>query len=220
MSRFAVHNSQRAQRSNIVFWTSSCVRLNSEIYNTAGEPEPQNLVSEWEHARYIWTRALHSRIAMPKRSLERGNLINCSHQLFKQYRGTTGTLRDATKTKNWQKDVFGTTQFMPTQFRYCRSISPQKIGRWVARSKISFSLEMFNLARNLDFFLIFGPSGFAADRIAPIRSDLRSPDSNRKPKFRSIRCDVFTIFQMLRLFQIARFGSLADPDSNRAHRDI
>ena len=33
------------------------------------------------------------------------------------------------------------------------SISPQKIGpRWVARSKISFSLEIFNLARNLEFF--------------------------------------------------------------------
>ena len=42
------------------------------------------------------------------------------------------------------------------------SISPQKkIGpRWVARSKISFSLEIFNLARNLEFFLIFGFSGF------------------------------------------------------------
>ena len=33
------------------------------------------------------------------------------------------------------------------------SNSPQKIGpRWVARSKISFSLEIFNLARNLEFF--------------------------------------------------------------------
>ena len=29
----------------------------------------------------------------------------------------------------------------------------------MARSKISFSLEIFNLARTLDFFLIFGPSG-------------------------------------------------------------
>ena len=35
---------------------------------------------------------------------------------------------------------------------------------------------------------------FAADRIAPIRSDLKSHDSNRNPKFRSIHCDVFTIF--------------------------
>ena len=33
---------------------------------------------------------------------------------------------------------------------------------------------------------------FAADRIAPIRSDLKSHDSNRNPKFRSIRSDVFT----------------------------
>ena len=33
------------------------------------------------------------------------------------------------------------------------STSPQKIGpRWVARSKISFSIEIFTLARNLDFF--------------------------------------------------------------------
>ena len=52
---------------------------------------------------------------------------------------------------------------------------------------------------------------FAADRIAPIRSDSKSHDSNRNPKFRSIRCDVFTIFfQMFRFFfQIARFDSLA-----------
>ena len=35
---------------------------------------------------------------------------------------------------------------------------------------------------------------FAADRIAPIRSDLESHDSNRNPKFHWIRCDVFTIF--------------------------
>ena len=33
------------------------------------------------------------------------------------------------------------------------SISPQKIGPWwVARSKISFSIEIFNLDRNLEFF--------------------------------------------------------------------
>ena len=33
------------------------------------------------------------------------------------------------------------------------SISPQNIGpRWVARSKISFSIEIFNLDRNLEFF--------------------------------------------------------------------
>ena len=36
---------------------------------------------------------------------------------------------------------------------------------------------------------------FAADRIAPTRSDLlKSRDSNRNPKFSSIRCEVFTIF--------------------------
>ena len=35
---------------------------------------------------------------------------------------------------------------------------------------------------------------FVADRIAPIRSDLKSHDPNRNPKFSSIRCDVFTIF--------------------------
>ena len=40
------------------------------------------------------------------------------------------------------------------------SISPQKIGpRWVARSKISFSLEMFNPDRNLECFWSLGPLG-------------------------------------------------------------
>ena len=48
---------------------------------------------------------------------------------------------------------------------------------------------------------------FAADRIAPIRSDLKSQDSNRNPKFRSIRCDVFDICQMFWVLQIARFDS-------------
>ena len=43
------------------------------------------------------------------------------------------------------------------------SISPQKIGpRWVARSKISFSIEIFNLDRNPRIFLILGPSGLSA----------------------------------------------------------
>ena len=37
---------------------------------------------------------------------------------------------------------------------------------------------------------------FAAGRIAPIRSDLKSHDSNRNPKFSLIRCDAFAIFQM------------------------
>ena len=69
---------------------------------------------------------------------------------------------------------------------------------------------------------------FETDRITPIRicSDLRSHDSKRNPKFRSIRCDVFTLFFKClgffsnRAIRFARFGSLADPDSNRAHRDI
>ena len=41
------------------------------------------------------------------------------------------------------------------------SISPQKKTgpRWVARSKISFSIEIFNLDRNLDFFWSLGPLG-------------------------------------------------------------
>ena len=40
------------------------------------------------------------------------------------------------------------------------SNSPQKIGpRWVARSKISFSLEIFNLARISNFFDLWAPSG-------------------------------------------------------------
>ena len=121
---------------------------------------------------------------------------------------------------------------------------------------------------------------FATDRIAPIRRDLKSHDSNRNPKFRSIRSDFFALFSTLtavivtaleigffsrdqflslentifkgilepqkcprlkhdyqntiprsrfkclvfffsnRAIRFARFGSLADPDSNRAHRDI
>ena len=35
---------------------------------------------------------------------------------------------------------------------------------------------------------------FAADQTALIRSDLKSLESNRNPKFRSIRCDVVTVF--------------------------
>ena len=35
---------------------------------------------------------------------------------------------------------------------------------------------------------------FAQDRITPIRGDLKSHDLKRNPKFRSIRCDVFTLF--------------------------
>ena len=65
----------------------------------------------------------------------------------------------------------------------------------------------------------------ATDRIVAIRSDLKSHDSNRNPNFRSIRCDVFTFFSKVQVFsnraiRFTRFGSLADPDSNRAHRDI
>ena len=46
------------------------------------------------------------------------------------------------------------------------SISPQKIGpRWTARLKISFSLEIFNLARNLEIFWSLGPLGTDFSRI-------------------------------------------------------
>ena len=39
------------------------------------------------------------------------------------------------------------------KFQSRRLDLPTKIGpRWVARSRIPFSLEIFNLARNLDFF--------------------------------------------------------------------
>ena len=43
-------------------------------------------------------------------------------------------------------------------FKFDVSNSPTKIGpRWVAHSKVSFSLEIFNLARNLEFFWSLGP---------------------------------------------------------------
>ena len=46
---------------------------------------------------------------------------------------------------------------------------PQKIGlRWVARSKISFSIEIFNLDRNLDFFWSLGPLGIPRSPRSPI----------------------------------------------------
>ena len=60
-------------------------------------------------------------------------------------------------------------------------------------------------------------------------SDSKSHDSNRNPKFRSIRCGClyFLFFKCLGFFiekshdsRCARFGSLADPDSSRAHRDM
>ena len=48
---------------------------------------------------------------------------------------------------------------------------------------------------------------FATDRIAPIPSDLKSHDSNRNPKFRSIRCDVLLLGHFKDGLQIARFES-------------
>ena len=52
------------------------------------------------------------------------------------------------------------------KFQSRRLDFPQKIGpRWVARSKISFSLEMFNPDRNLEFFWSLGPLG--SMQIAP-----------------------------------------------------
>ena len=48
------------------------------------------------------------------------------------------------------------------------SISPQKLGPpWVARSKISFLLEIFNLARNLEFFDLWALWGFWARKSQP-----------------------------------------------------
>ena len=62
--------------------------------------------------------------------------------------------------------------------------------------KVFFEIDSYNLLLNVP---IRGAQ-FTADRIALIRSDLKSHDSNRNPKFRSIRCDVFTIFSMCRFF--------------------
>ena len=72
------------------------------------------------------------------------------------------------------------------------------------------SLSLLSLIKHFAFSSIDVPirgAQFAADRIAPIRSDLKSHDSNRNPKFRSIRCDVFTVFEMFRVIQIARFNA-------------
>ena len=46
------------------------------------------------------------------------------------------------------------------------------------------------LPPHLDLDIPIRGAQFATDRIAPIRSHLKS----HNPKFRSIRCDVFTIF--------------------------
>ena len=86
---------------------------------------------------------------------------------------------------------------------------------------------ILTMVMNLDDHVHSGKDPlFATDRIAPIHSDLKSHDSNRNPKFHSIRCDVLLFFKCLGFFKsrdsirAIRFGSLADPDSNRAHQDI
>ena len=53
----------------------------------------------------------------------------------------------------------------------------------MARSKISFSLEIFNLARNLEFFLIFGPSGLLE---APNPEKLKAAQKWLKSDFRGL----------------------------------
>ena len=72
-------------------------------------------------------------------------------------------------------------------------ISPQKIGpRWVARSKISFSLEIFNLARNVEFFRSLGPLGFWGRKwlrqfyghLEKMRSFCRKTHVHKIPRFR------------------------------------
>ena len=59
-----------------------------------------------------------------------------------------------------------------------------------------FSVDLSEL--NLD--VPIRGAQFAADRIAPIRSDLKSHDLNRNPKFRSIRysekCKVLVFLQV------------------------
>ena len=69
------------------------------------------------------------------------------------------------------------------------------------------------------FFASLSVHGLHFTVYAPSSSDLKSHDSNRNPKFRSICCDVFTIFSRVQVFsnraiRFARFSSLADPDSN------
>ena len=58
----------------------------------------------------------------------------------------------------WSRSKF--LIFKLENFNLDVSISAQKIGpRWVARSKISFSLEIVNPDRNLEFFWSLGPLG-------------------------------------------------------------
>ena len=60
------------------------------------------------------------------------------------------------------------------KFQSRRIDFPTKIGpRWVARSKCSISLEIFNLARDLEFFLSLGPLG-----------SQNSPDRGQSQKIR------------------------------------
>ena len=64
--------------------------------------------------------------------------------------------------RNFQSRILDRIFDLARKLQSRRLDSPQKIGpRWVARSKISFLLEIFNLARTLNFFLIFGPSGLS-----------------------------------------------------------
>ena len=80
------------------------------------------------------------------------------------------------------------------------SISPQKIGpRWVARSKISFSIEIFNLDRNLEFFWSLGPlEGFPEPPSPGIKKTRkRVPESKKletESKMTIVRVSFFRVF--------------------------
>ena len=98
-----------------------------------------------------------------------------------------------------------------------------KIGpRWVARSKISFSLENFNLAQNLDFFWSLGPLSLCESMVRIVQKILgkASDDSLLLKDFLGPQENVFGVLSSTLLHDIfilfASFGDLKNyHDSNR-----
>ena len=70
-----------------------------------------------------------------------------------KHRKNISTIAFARLAKIWSSAVVVDSSVLP-------AISPPKLGpRWVARSRISVSVEIFNLARDLEFFGSLGPLG-------------------------------------------------------------
>ena len=83
------------------------------------------------------------------------------------------------------------------------SISPQKIGpRWVAGLKISFSLEIFNPDRNLEFFWSLGPLGICGHSFG---QNSNTANGNTQVKIVKVACLQSEIFTKDFLFELRIF---------------